>query len=160
MTFQTKNRSQSRNSTNLVFFISVAFALIPANFITIIIKERELNTKHLQIISGITTSSYWISNFIFEFLKYFFTGGICLILIVAFGVYEDNLILLVFLYGLSMVSFTYIAGQMKGVGVAFSSFLGVPFNVGIFIGGLIVFIYAVLGGMKGVTYTQVAQYVV
>ena len=59
-----------------------------------------------------------------------------------------------------MVSFTYIAGQMKGVGVAFSSFLGVPFNVGIFIGGLIVFIYAVLGGMKGVTYTQVAQYVV
>ena len=59
-----------------------------------------------------------------------------------------------------MVSFTYIAGQMKGVGVAFSSFLGVSFNAGIFIGGFIVFIYAVLGGMKGVTYTQVAQYVV
>ena len=58
------------------------------------------------------------------------------------------------------VSFTYIAGQMKGVGVAFSSFLGVPFNVGIFIGSAIVFVYAVLGGMKGVTYTQVAQYVV
>jgi len=58
------------------------------------------------------------------------------------------------------VSFTYIAGQMKGVGVAFSSFLGVPFNVGIFIGSAIVFFYAVLGGMKGVTYTQVAQYVV
>ncbi len=59
-----------------------------------------------------------------------------------------------------MVSFTYIAGQMKGVGVAFSSFLGVPFNWGIFIGSAIVFVYAVLGGMKGVTYTQVAQYVV
>jgi len=59
-----------------------------------------------------------------------------------------------------MVSFTYIAGQMKGVGVAFSSFLGVPFNWGIFIGSFIVFIYAVLGGMKGITYTQVAQYVV
>ena len=59
-----------------------------------------------------------------------------------------------------MVSFTYIAGQMKGVGVAFSSFLGVPFNVGIFIGSAIVFFYAVLGGMKGITYTQVAQYVV
>ena len=58
------------------------------------------------------------------------------------------------------VSFTYIAGQMKGVGVAFSSFLGVSFNVGIFIGSAIVFVYAVLGGMKGVTYTQVAQYVV
>ncbi|MEL6693394.1 MAG: VC_2705 family sodium/solute symporter, partial [Pseudomonadota bacterium] len=58
------------------------------------------------------------------------------------------------------VSFTYIAGQMKGVGVAFSGFLGVDFNVGIMIGMVIVFFYAVLGGMKGVTYTQVAQYCV
>ena len=58
------------------------------------------------------------------------------------------------------VSFTYIAGQMKGVGVAFSGFLGVPYNVGILIGMGIVFVYAVLGGMKGITYTQVAQYVV
>ena len=59
-----------------------------------------------------------------------------------------------------MVSFTYIAGQMKGVGVAFSGFLGVSFEVGILIGMAIVFVYAVLGGMKGITYTQVAQYVV
>ena len=58
------------------------------------------------------------------------------------------------------VSFTYIAGQMKGVGVAFSGFLGVDFNVGIMIGMFIVFVYAVLGGMKGITYTQVAQYCV
>jgi len=58
------------------------------------------------------------------------------------------------------VSFTYIAGQMKGVGVAFSGFLGVDFNIGIVIGMVIVFFYAVLGGMKGVTYTQVAQYCV
>lgn len=58
------------------------------------------------------------------------------------------------------VSFTYIAGQMKGVGVAFSGFLGVSFNTGILIGMAIVFFYAVMGGMKGITYTQVAQYVV
>lgn len=58
------------------------------------------------------------------------------------------------------ISFTYIAGQMKGVGVAFSSFLGVPFELGVFIGMGIVFFYAVLGGMKGITYTQVAQYCV
>lgn len=58
------------------------------------------------------------------------------------------------------VSFTYIAGQMSGVGIAFSRFLGVDFNTGIFFGMGIVFVYAVLGGMKGVTYTQVAQYVV
>jgi len=58
------------------------------------------------------------------------------------------------------VSFTYIAGQMKGVGVAFSSFLDVEFNTGILIGMSVVLVYAVLGGMKGITYTQVAQYVV
>ena len=58
------------------------------------------------------------------------------------------------------VSFTYIAGQMSGVGIAFSRFLGVDFNTGILFGMGIVFVYAVLGGMKGVTYTQVAQYVV
>ena len=58
------------------------------------------------------------------------------------------------------ISFTYIAGQMKGVGVAFSGFLGVPSNYGILIGMIIVFFYAVLGGMKGITYTQVAQYCV
>lgn len=58
------------------------------------------------------------------------------------------------------VSFTYVVGQMKGVGIAFSRFLEVPFETGIFIGIGIVFFYAVLGGMKGITYTQVAQYCV
>ena len=58
------------------------------------------------------------------------------------------------------VSFTYVAGQMRGVGVVFSRFLEVPINFGILIGMGIVFFYAVLGGMKGITYTQVAQYCV
>ncbi|MEC9486059.1 MAG: sodium:solute symporter family protein [Prosthecochloris sp.] len=58
------------------------------------------------------------------------------------------------------VSFTYVAGQMRGVGVVFSRFLEVPINTGILIGMAIVFFYAVLGGMKGITYTQVAQYCV
>lgn len=56
------------------------------------------------------------------------------------------------------VSFTYVAGQMRGVGVVFSRFLEVPVNYGVVIGMFIVFFYAVLGGMKGITYTQVAQY--
>jgi len=58
------------------------------------------------------------------------------------------------------VSFTYVAGQMRGVGIVFSRFLEVPINVGVVIGMAIVFFYAVLGGMKGITYTQVAQYCV
>ena len=58
------------------------------------------------------------------------------------------------------VSFTYIAGQMRGVGIVFSRFLDVSINNGVLIGMGIVFFYAVLGGMKGITYTQVAQYCV
>ena len=58
------------------------------------------------------------------------------------------------------VSFTYVAGQMRGVGVVFSRFLEVDINLGVVIGMAIVFCYAVLGGMKGITYTQVAQYCV
>lgn len=58
------------------------------------------------------------------------------------------------------VSFTYVAGQMRGVGVVFARFLEVDINMGIMIGMGIVFFYAVMGGMKGITYTQVAQYCV
>ncbi len=58
------------------------------------------------------------------------------------------------------ISFTYVAGQMRGVGVVFSRFLEVPVDVGVIIGVGLVFLYAVIGGMRGITYTQVAQYVV
>jgi cation/acetate symporter len=61
---------------------------------------------------------------------------------------------------LIFVSFTYVAGQMRGVGIVFSRFLEVDINLGVIIGMIIVFFYTVLGGMKGITYTQVAQYCV
>ncbi|HEX6924175.1 MAG TPA: VC_2705 family sodium/solute symporter, partial [Longimicrobiaceae bacterium] len=58
------------------------------------------------------------------------------------------------------VSFTYVAGQMRGVGIVFSRFLGISIEAGVVVGMVIVAFYAVLGGMKGVTYTQIAQYLV
>ena len=61
---------------------------------------------------------------------------------------------------LIFVSFTYVAGQMRGVGIVFSRFLEVDVETGVIIGMAVVFMYAVLGGMKGITYTQVAQYCV
>ncbi len=67
---------------------------------------------------------------------------------------------LVAVFCLIVASITYVIGQMKGVGVAFGRFLEVPFEVGVLVGMGIVFIYAVLGGMKGITYTQIAQYCV
>ena len=61
---------------------------------------------------------------------------------------------------LVVASITYVIGQMRGVGVAFGRFLEVPFEIGVYVGMGIVFVYAVLGGMKGITYTQIAQYCV
>ena len=61
---------------------------------------------------------------------------------------------------LIVASITYVIGQMKGIGVAFSRFMEVDYHVGLYVGMAIVFFYAVLGGMKGITYTQIAQYVV
>ena len=72
--------------------------------------------------------------------------------------YESNVARLVAGVCAIFVSFTYVAGQMRGVGIVFSRFLEVDINVGVTIGMVIVFVYATLGGMKGITWTQVAQY--
>jgi cation/acetate symporter len=74
--------------------------------------------------------------------------------------YYSDTARLVAVVGVIFVSFTYVAGQMRGVGIVFSRFLQVDVNTGVLIGMAIVFFYSVLGGMKGITYTQVAQYVV
>jgi cation/acetate symporter len=74
--------------------------------------------------------------------------------------YYSNTARLVAVLCALLVSFTYIAGQMRGVGLVFSRFLEVDINTGVIIGMIIVLIYAVIGGMKGITYTQVAQYCV
>ena len=74
--------------------------------------------------------------------------------------YYSNLARTVAVFCALIVSFTYIAGQMRGVGIVFSRYLEVDINSGVFIGMGIVLFYAILGGMKGITYTQVAQYCV
>ena len=74
--------------------------------------------------------------------------------------YYSNNARIVAVFCALLVSFTYIAGQMRGVGIVFSRFLEVDINTGVIIGMLVVLFYAVLGGMKGITYTQVAQYCV
>ena len=74
--------------------------------------------------------------------------------------YYSNTARVVALICAIFVSFTYVAGQMRGVGVVFSRFLEVEINTGVYFGMAIVFFYATLGGMKGITYTQVAQYCV
>lgn len=74
--------------------------------------------------------------------------------------YYSNIARSVAVFCALLVSFTYVAGQMRGVGLVFSRFLEVDINTGVIIGMIIVLFYSVLGGMKGITYTQVAQYCV
>jgi len=74
--------------------------------------------------------------------------------------YYSNTARMVAVFCAIFVSFTYVAGQMRGVGVVFARFLEVDIDLGVVIGMAIVFFYAVVGGMKGITYTQVAQYCV
>jgi cation/acetate symporter len=74
--------------------------------------------------------------------------------------YYSNTARIVAVICLIFISFTYIAGQMRGVGIVFSRFLNVEMGTGLIVGMSVVFFYAVLGGMKGITYTQVAQYCV
>lgn len=74
--------------------------------------------------------------------------------------YESNFARVIAVVCTIVISFTYVAGQMRGVGIVFSRYLHVDINTGVIIGMAIVFFYAVLGGMKGITYTQVAQYCV
>ena len=95
-------------SNMLSMFSSIAFSLIPANFVTLIVKEKVNNSKHLMKVSGITIVSYWLSNYIFEIIKYYFEGGIIMIMIILFNYMPRYFYLVYLLYGPAMVSFTYM----------------------------------------------------
>ena len=107
-TYSEKMDKIQRNNIIIIFFVSLSFSLIPANFITIIIKERENNSKYLQIISGISLFSYWVNNYIFELIKYYVIGGIGLFFIYIVNYYKKYLFILYLEYGPAMVSFTYL----------------------------------------------------
>ena len=102
-----KQQKSYGNSIGVVFFIAIALSLMPANFITLFVKERVNNSKHLMRISGINIISYWLVNYIFEFTKYYFATGICMLLLWAFDYYRDYLYILYLTYGPSMISLTY-----------------------------------------------------
>ena len=103
-----KQKFLTNSSGTVVLFVAIAFALIPANFITIIVRERNNNSKHLMRLSGMNILSYWIVNFIFEMLKYYFTGGICILILYYFDFYTDYLIYFYISYGPPLILMTYV----------------------------------------------------
>ena len=105
--YEEKKNKKSRNGFSLVFFTSIAFALIPSNIITSILKEKENKLKHLQILSGLSLFSYWLNNYIFELLKYIIISIGSYIILVLLEFDDKYLITLYILYGLAMLSFTY-----------------------------------------------------
>ena len=108
LTDEFKQRSDQTNNSIVVLFVATAFSLIPSSFITILVRERLNNSKHLMRISGMNSTAYWIVNYIFELVKYYFTCGICVLLIWIFDYYKKYLTLLYILYGPAMISSTYI----------------------------------------------------
>ena len=100
--------TSSGASGTVVLFVAIAYALIPANFITTIVRERNNNSKHLMKLSGMNLFSYWIVNFLFEITKFYFTGGICLLIIYLFDYYVPYFIYFYLLYGPSLIFMTYI----------------------------------------------------
>ena len=107
LTFDLIEQRAFGNNLAIIFFIAIAFAIMPANFISLLVKERINNSKHLMRISGINIISYWLVNYIFEFIKYYFTTGICLILLYLFNFYRAYLYILYLIYGPAMISSTY-----------------------------------------------------
>ena len=107
LTYDLKDSISVGNNLAITFFTAIAFALMPANFISLLVKERINNSKHLMRLSGINIFAYWIVNYIFELVKYYFTGGIIILLIWAFDYYQTYLYVFYIVYGIGMVSFTY-----------------------------------------------------
>ena len=82
--------------------------MVPASFITIIVKEKINNSKHFMRLSGMNIAIYWIINFLFDLIKYYFTCGICILLLLAFDFYADYLYILYLIYSPTMILMTYM----------------------------------------------------
>ena len=108
LTDEFKQRSDQANNSIVVLFVATAFSLIPSSFITLLVRERINNSKHLMRVSGMNTTAYWIVNYIFELVKYYITCGICVFFIWVFDYYRKYLSLLYVLYGPAMISSTYM----------------------------------------------------
>ena len=108
MTYDVKEIDSLKNNLAINFFLAIAFGIIPLNFISHLVKERENSSKHLMRITGMSIISYWIVNYIYELTKYYITLGICLLLLRAFKYYKKFFYIFYLLYGPGLISLTYL----------------------------------------------------
>jgi len=121
LTEAESSRNSSIGSFVAVLFFTIAFSFIPASFAVFVVKEREINAKHQQLISGVSIPAYWLSTFVFDSLTYVIPGGLAVVLVVVFGVQDlirgESLaatIVLIALYGVSVAAFTYCVSYAFG----------------------------------------------
>ena len=107
-TYDLEEQDSYGNKILMVFFCALAFSLMPANFITVLVRERINNSKHLMRISGINIIAYWCVNYIFEIVKFYIITGICILLLLAFGYYKEYLYIFYITFGPGMISLTYV----------------------------------------------------
>ena len=157
MTNDLKIQKSYGNSITVIFFIAIALSLMPANFITLYVKERNNNSKHLMRISGINIASYWIVNYIFEIVKYYFSTGICMLLLWAFDYYRTYLYILYITFGPGMISMTYaLSFFFDNESNAQNAIILINFLFG-YLGSIIV---SVLRGMDSAKlYAKVIEYI-
>jgi len=108
LTYDIKDERLVGNKYAVVFFLSAALAIMPANYIYLLVTERVNNSKHLMRISGLNIASYWIVNYLFEIVKYYITAGICFLLLYAFNFYKDYFYIFYITLGPGLISLTYI----------------------------------------------------
>jgi len=102
-----QSKESNINSFIICIFFSISFSLIPSNFIFIIVREKRNNSKHLMRLSGLNIMSYWIVNFLYELLKYYFVGGICVLIVYLMDFDAPYLIEFYLLNGPTLIFFIY-----------------------------------------------------
>ena len=105
--YSTKDLEKSYVGGTVSSALIIAFALVPASIISFIVREREDNLKHQQLISGVSMLAYWLSNSVVDIIKCLIPTGLAIILLYAFGVILPYGWLLILLYGFSIIPFTY-----------------------------------------------------
>ena len=158
LTAQLEEQRDQMNNNLVIFFIAIAFSLIPANFITIIVKEKINNSKHLMRVSGISITAYWIVNYIFELAKYYFTCGICLLLLLGFSYYRNYLYILYICYGPATISVTYILSFLfESESGAQNGIILLNFLIGA-LGSVVILLLRALDNVK--TLAKIIEYII
>ena len=106
--FVFESRVASGQALDFGVIVSIALALIPCVIISFIIKEREMQLKHMQVISGVSLPAYWLSNLMSDIIKSYVPIFVILLLTVAFNLEYDGVWQLLMIYPLVIVPFTYI----------------------------------------------------